>query len=108
MDTPVNKKWVAAMTKRFGQPPGGLEANSYAITRAILAALESTGGDDSYDKLWPAMLKVKIETPQGPLSVSKEGIAITDGYIAELKKAGGKMYWDPIKTYKGVVDPRLK
>ena len=108
MDTPVNKKWIADMTKRFGQTPGGLEANSYAITKAILAALEMTGGDDSYDKLWPAMLKVKIETPQGPLSVSKEGVAITDGYIVELKKKDGKYYWDPIKTYKGVVDPRLK
>lgn len=108
MDTPVNKKWVADMTKRFGQTPGGLEANSYAITRAILAALEMTGGDDSFDKLWPALLEVKIETPQGPLSVSKEGVAITDGYIAELKKKDGKYYWDPIKTYKGVVDPRLK
>jgi branched-chain amino acid transport system substrate-binding protein len=108
MDTPVNKKWIADMTKRFGQTPGGLEANSYAITKAILAALEMTGGDDSYDELWPALLKVKIETPQGPLSVSKEGVAITDGYIVELKKKDGKYYWDPIKTYKGVVDPRLK
>jgi branched-chain amino acid transport system substrate-binding protein len=108
MDTPVNKKWIADMTKRFGQTPGGLEANSYAITKAILAALEMTGGDDSYDELWPALLKVKIETPQGPLSVSKEGVAITDGYIVELKKKDGTYYWDPIKTYKGVVDPRLK
>jgi branched-chain amino acid transport system substrate-binding protein len=108
MDTPINKKWVAAMTKRFGQTPGGLESNSYAITRAILAALKATGGDDSFDKLWPALLKVKINTPQGPLAVSPEGVAITNGYIAELKKKDGKYYWDPIKTYKGVVDPRLK
>jgi len=104
----VNEKWVKAMTDRFGQTPGGLESNSYAITRAILAALQSTGGDDSYDKLWPALLKVKIHTPQGPLEVSPEGIAITSGYIAEVKKKDGKYYWDPIKTYEKVVDPRLK
>lgn len=108
MDTPMNKKWVAAMTKQFGQTPGGLESNSYAITRAILTALKATGGDDSYSKLWPALLKVKIETPQGPLSVSPEGIAITNGYIAELKKKDGGYYWEAIKTYEGVVDPRVK
>ncbi len=108
MDTPINKKWVAAMTKRFGQTPGGLEANSYAITKTILAALKATGGDDSYEKLWPALLKVKIDTPQGPLAVSPEGVALVDNYIVELKKKDGKYYWDPIKTYKAVVDPRLK
>jgi branched-chain amino acid transport system substrate-binding protein len=108
MDTAMNKQWVDAMTKRFGQPPGGLESNSYAITRAILTALQSTGGDDSFDKMWPALLKVKIDTPQGPLAVSPEGIAITNQYIVELKKKDGTFYWDPVKTYKGVIDPRLK
>lgn len=105
---PTNEKWVKDMTQRFGQVPGGLESNSYAITRAILAALEATGGDDSFKKLWPALRKVKIDTPQGPLAIGPEGVAITNGYIAEVKKRDGKYYWDPIKTYKEVVDPRLK
>jgi branched-chain amino acid transport system substrate-binding protein len=108
MDTPGNKKWIEDMTARFKQAPGGLEANSYAITKTILAALEATGGDDSFDKLWPALLKVKIDTPQGPLAVSPQGVALVDNYIVELKKKDGKYYWDPIKTYKAVADPRLK
>ncbi len=108
MDTAINKTWVKKMTKRFGQAPGGLEANSYAITKTILAALKATGGDDSFDKLWPALLKVKIDTPQGPLAVSPEGVALVNNYIVELKKKGDQYYWDPIKTYKAVEDPRLK
>jgi len=108
LDTPLNKKWVGEMTKQFGQAPGGLEANSYAITRTILAALQATGGDDSYEKLWPALQKVKIDTPKGPLAVSPEGVALVDNYIVELKKKDGKFYWDPIKTYRAVADPRLK
>jgi branched-chain amino acid transport system substrate-binding protein len=107
-DDPVNTKWVKEMTERFGQAPGGLESNSYAITKAILAALEATGGDDSYDKLWPALQNVKIQTPQGPLEVGPEGVAITSLYIADVKKKDGTYYWDPIKTYERVVDPRLK
>ncbi len=108
MDTAINKAWVKKMTKRFGQAPGGLEANSYAITKTILAALKATGGDDSFEKMWPALLKVKIDTPQGPLAVSPEGVALVNNYIVELRKKGKQYYWDPIKTYKAVVDPRLK
>ncbi|NQU15332.1 MAG: ABC transporter substrate-binding protein [Desulfobacteraceae bacterium] len=108
MDTAINKAWVKKMTKRFGQAPGGLEANSYAITKTILAALKATGGDDSLEKMWPALLKVKIDTPQGPLAVSPEGVALVNNYIVELKKRGNQYYWDPIKTYKAVEDPRLK
>jgi len=108
MDTAINKAWVKKMTKRFGQAPGGLEANSYAITKTILAALKATGGDDSFEKMWPALLEVKIDTPQGPLAVSPEGVALVNNYIVELKKKGNQYYWDPIKTFKAVEDPRLK
>jgi branched-chain amino acid transport system substrate-binding protein len=107
-DDPVNAKWVKEMTDRFGQEPGGLESNAYAITRTILSALEATGGDDSFDKVWPAMLNVKIDTPQGPLEVSPEGVALVNNYIAEVKKKEGTYYWYPIKTYEKVADPRLK
>jgi branched-chain amino acid transport system substrate-binding protein len=107
-EDPVNQKWVKEMTERFDQTPGGLESNSYAITKAILAALEATGGNDSYDKLWPALLNVNIQTPQGPLEISPEGVAVTSNYIAEVKKKDGIYYWDPIKTYERVMDPRLK
>jgi branched-chain amino acid transport system substrate-binding protein len=107
-DDPINKKWVKEMTERFGKVPGGFESNAYAVTRAVLAGLEATGGDDSFDKLRPAILKVKIDTPQGPLAFGPEGVAITNNYIAEVKEKNGKYYLDPIKTYQGVIDPRLK
>jgi len=105
---PLNEKWVKEMTDRFGQAPGAFELNSYSLTRAVIAGLEATGGDDSFDKLWPAMLKIKIDTPQGPLSFAPNGIAITDGYIVEVKIKDGNYNLDPIQTYKRVTDPRLK
>jgi branched-chain amino acid transport system substrate-binding protein len=107
-EDPVNKKWVEAMKKRFGRMPGGIENNSYVLAKVILKGLQATGGDESYDKLWPEVLKVKINTPQGPLSFTPEGVAVTDGYIVEGKKINGRYVWDPIKVYHAVVDPRLK
>jgi branched-chain amino acid transport system substrate-binding protein len=106
-DNPVNNNWVKAMEKRFGMKPGGLANNSYCITSAILKALKATGGDESFDRLWPELVRVQLDTPQGPLSFTPEGFAITDGYIVEAKVIDGKYVWDPIKVYPQVLDPRL-
>jgi len=106
-DNPVNNQWVKAMEKRFGMKPGGLANNSYCITSSILTALKATGGDESFDRLWKTVIKVQLDTPQGPLSYTPKGIAITDGYIVEAKVIGGKYVWDPIKVYPQVLDPRI-
>jgi branched-chain amino acid transport system substrate-binding protein len=105
---PVNMAFVKAMKKRWGKVPGGLESNSYCITRAILAGLKATGGDESFDKLKPAILKIKFQTPQGPLSWTRHGVAVTDCYIARATFKNGHWFWQPIKIYKAVMDPRLK
>ncbi len=107
-NTPANKAFQEGMTKRFGAAPGGLENNSYCVAKAILAGLKATGGDDSFDKLKPAVLASKVDTPQGPLAWSKEGVALTNGYIVESKLVGDTWIWEPIKIYEEVRDPRLK
>ena len=104
----MNQAFVKAMEKRFGKKPGGLENNSYSVTKAILAGLKATGGDDSLDKLRPAILASKLQTPQGPLSWGKEGIAVTNCYMAKATKENGHWRWVPVKVYQGVRDPRLK
>lgn len=103
----VNEKWVKAMEKRFGRTPGGLENNSYVITKTILTGLKATGGDETFGRLWPEVIKVKMDTPQGPVSYTEGGVAITDGYIVEAKVQDGRYVWEPIKVYPKVVDPRL-
>ncbi len=108
LDDPVNQAFVKAMEKRFGKKPGGLENNSYCVTKAILAGLEATGGDDSLDKLRPAVLASKLKTPQGPLAWGKEGIAVTNCYMAKATKKDGHWSWVPVKVYQAVRDPRLK
>ena len=107
-EDPVNNKWVKAMEKRFGTTPGGLENNTYCITSSIVAGLKATGGDETFSKLWPAVLNVKMDTPQGPLSWNPEGVALVNGYIVEAKKIDGRYIWDPVKVYPQVRDPRLK
>jgi len=108
MDTPANKAFQEGMNSQFGAYPGGLENNSYCVAKAILTGLEATGGDDSFDKLRPAVLASKIDTPQGPLAWTKSGIGLCNGYIAQAKLKDGTWIWDPIKVYKEVRDLRFE
>lgn len=107
-DDPVNNRWVKAMEKRFGKTPGGLANNSYCITSSILTGLKATGGDETFSKLWPAVMNVKLSTPQGPLSYTPQGVALVNGYIVEAKRIKERYIWDPVKVYPAVRDPRLK
>lgn len=108
MDTPANKAFQEGMTKKYGNPPGGLENNSYVLAKTAIAGLQATNGDDSFDKLRPAILASKLDTPQGPLSWSPEGVAIVNLYIGEAQEKDGKWLWVPVKTYENVTDPTIK
>ncbi len=109
INTPVNKKFVKAITAKTGKLfPSCSEQNGYALAMTILAGLKATNGDDSFDKLWPAVLKLKIETPQGPLSFTPEGVAITDMNVTQAEKKEGKYVLSaPLYTVKAIRDWRL-
>lgn len=106
-DDPVNNAFQAGFKKRFGKEADAIEALSYCISKAVQAGLEATGGDDSFDKLWPAILATDIITPQGRLSWTQHGVAVTDVYIAEAKEKAGGLSWEPVKIYEQAQDPRF-
>jgi len=108
-DDPVNNKFVDAIKAKTGKVPSCSEQNAYTLTKVILAGLEKTGGDDSFEKLWPAVTSLKMDTPQGPLSFTPEGVAITDVYVTEAEKVDGQYVLSkPLDVTKAVRDPRLK
>lgn len=89
LDNPENKKFVEGITKKTGKLFPSTEQKTYTLMKIILAALEATGGDDSYDKLWPAILNTKINAPEGPVYFSSDGVAITNMYIVTVEKKNG-------------------
>jgi len=108
LDNPENKNFVDGIKKKTGQVPSCSEQNAYTLTKVILAALEKTGGDDSFDKMWAAVTSLKMNTPAGPLSFTPEGVAITDMYVTQAEKVGDNYELSaPLYTVKGVKDWRL-
>ena len=73
LDNPENKKFVEAIKAKWdGLPPMPEHQNAYALTKAILAGLEKTGGDDTLAKLFAAITSSEINTPAGPAQVGPE------------------------------------
>jgi len=108
INNPANKKFVKAIKAKTGKLPSSSEQNAYTLTQVILAGLKATKGDDSFDKLWPAVLKVKMETASGPLFFTPEGVAVTDMYVTKAEKKDGEYVLSaPLYTVKEVRDWRL-
>ena len=108
LDNPENKKFVEGIKQKTGEVPSSSEQNAYTLTKVILAGLEKTNGDDSFDKLWPAVTSLEMNTPAGSLSFTPEGVAITPMYVTQAEKVGDNYEISaPLYTVDKVLDWRL-
>jgi branched-chain amino acid transport system substrate-binding protein len=103
LDYAANKKFVAAFQAKYKRMPEHHEEHAYVDTSIFLAALEKTKGDTSFDKLKAAILGLKMDTPQGPLSFDPNLVARSNIFICDIQKVNGEWVWHTIKT---VVQPR--
>lgn len=108
LDNPSNKQFVAAMKRKFGIAPDKDNAATYTVASIVLAALETTKGDTTYENLNQTILNLKLDTPLGPLSFTPSGVAVTNRYIVEARKIDGEYVWEPIYTYPNLRDPNDK
>jgi branched-chain amino acid transport system substrate-binding protein len=106
LDNPVNRQFVQAFKKKYDRYPGQMDGFAYACMSIYLAGLEATRGDARLKVLRPALLKLEVDTPVGPVSFSRNGYALSDRYLAEVKVIDGEYVWEPFRTIRKVRDPR--
>lgn len=108
IDTPVYREYVAKYKKRF---PDGLSSPSapfygyYVATKAVLAALNQTGGNVSGDQteFRAALSKVQLDTPAGPVRLDENRQAIATIYVTEIdRRADGTLYNKVVKVVPNV------
>ena len=108
LDNDENRAFLGGIFAQTGAVPSCSEQNSYTMAKAVLAGLEATGGDDSFDVLWPAILALQLDTPAGPLSFGPEGVAIVDSYVTQAEFTQGEYRLSPpLAVVHEVRDPRL-
>jgi len=99
LDTPANRKFVAAFKAKFGERPGHVSPSAYEVARAVILALKKLNGNIE-DK--EAFLKIVVasdfEGPRGRFLFEKETHSvITPVYIRKVVKKDGKLTFDILK-----------
>ncbi|HET7382196.1 MAG TPA: ABC transporter substrate-binding protein [Pseudolabrys sp.] len=104
LDTPSNKRFVAAMNKDYGVDPGFYCAGLYINGMVVEAGLQKTGGkSDDKTELMKALRSVSLtDTPRGPIKFDHFGNVVGDFYVRHLEKANGKLINRTVKTYNNV------
>lgn len=103
IDSPANKKFLAAMTKKFGadlKTPNDLSVPQYEAVYAYKAAVEQAKSTDSA-KVLPALAEVKVDGPRGAIVMNKQHHSPLTMYLAQVQADGSVKV---ISTFKDV-DP---
>jgi branched-chain amino acid transport system substrate-binding protein len=104
LDTPANKRFVAAMQKDYQVLPGGYSAGMYIAGQCVEAAIETLGGKaDDRKALAEALHKVTLaDTPRGPVKFDRFGNVIGDVFIRKCERKNGQLVNTVIKRYPNV------
>ena len=102
----MNKDFVAAYKKMFGQRPGFMAVSGYDGIHLIYEALKMTGGKTDGTALVEAMKGMKWESPRGPISIDPDTRDIVQtSYIRKVEKKDGELYNVEFQTFEAVKDP---
>lgn len=110
LDNPENKMFVEAVKAMWdGLPPMPEHQNAYALTKIILNGLEQTGGDDTLEALFAAIVASEVQTPAGLVKWDPSGVAICPMYVTTAEKVGDNYEISaPLYTLDEVIDVRLQ
>jgi branched-chain amino acid transport system substrate-binding protein len=101
----MNKEFVAAYKKEFGQRPGFMAVGGYDGIHLVYEALRKTGGKADGDSLIAAMKGMKWESPRGPIAIDPETRDIVqDIYIRKVEKVDGELYNIEFAKFDAVKD----
>jgi branched-chain amino acid transport system substrate-binding protein len=104
LDTPDNKKFVAAINADYKHDPGFYTAGPYTALLIIEEALKTTGGKtDDAAAFLKAMTDVRLtHGPIGPVRLDDYGTPVLDIHIRKVARVNGKLVNTIIKTYPQV------
>lgn len=93
LDTPANRKFVAAYRKAFGADPGYYSVGAYTAGLFFKQALEQVRGKvEDTDSFLKALRGVAItDAPGGPIRLDKYGQAVHNIYIRRVEKKEGRL-----------------
>jgi branched-chain amino acid transport system substrate-binding protein len=104
LDTPANKKFLAAFQAKYpGRYVSGDVQNGYASAQILQAALEKVNGNiEDTQKFLDALYATDVETPSGPIKLDKDHDVVRNLYVFKVVKQGSDYVPQPLHTYDAV------
>jgi branched-chain amino acid transport system substrate-binding protein len=104
IDTPGNKKFVAAFRKAYGSDPGYYSMGAYLAGLFLEEALKTTSGKiEDKAAFMKALRAVKLkDSPLGPVSLDEHGNPVFTIYIRKVEKQNGHLVNAVIHRYPKV------
>jgi branched-chain amino acid transport system substrate-binding protein len=93
MNTPENKKFVAAFEAAYNTVPASYAMHSYDAALLIDAALKATGGKtDDKEAVRAAIKKAEFKSLRGDFKFGANGFPVQDFYLVKAaKRPDGKL-----------------
>src|SRR6266481_645732 len=104
LQTPANRKFVAAYEAKFRQVPSYYSEGTYVAGIALKAALEATGGDiENVDKFLGALRRADLsDAPRGAVRFDDFGNPIQNVYVRKVERVNGRLQNTVIHTFPSV------
>jgi branched-chain amino acid transport system substrate-binding protein len=104
IDSPENKRFVAAYRKRFGSEPGVFSFGGYLAARAIVEAGKAVKGELSDTGRFLSALKaVRFDAPSGKFRFDSHQNVVINLYVRKVQPGpGGKLVNAPIDVLRDV------
>jgi branched-chain amino acid transport system substrate-binding protein len=103
IDTPENKRFLAAWEKKHQRVPFDNAADGYVGAKAIVEALKLVNGRvEDREAFMTAMRTLEFDSPKGVVKLDQFQNIVQAQYVRKVERAGSALVNSPIKTYPSV------
>ena len=103
IDTPENKRFVAAWEKKYRRVPFDNAADGYVGAKAIVEAVKAVNGRvEDKDAFMAAMRKLEFDSPKGVVKLDQFQNIVQPQYIRKVERVGGQLVNTPVRAYPNV------
>ena len=104
IDTPDNRKFVAAVNKEYNADPGYYTTGAYSAGLMLEQALRAVSGRiEDKDAFMKALRIVHVTNdPRGEIKLDEYGNPVQNIYIRKVERKGGKLVNSVLKVYPNV------
>jgi branched-chain amino acid transport system substrate-binding protein len=110
LDTPENKKFVAAYEAAYGSVPGSYAMHAYDTALLIDGAVKAAGGTTNKDAVKAALKKAAFKSLRGDFKFGPNGFPVQDFYLVKAaKRPDGKFQTEIVeKVFDDYTDAYAK